>query len=337
MTPGTIIISRTDSIGDVVLTCPVAGFLKEKFPGCRIIFLGQSYTKPIISACDYVDDFIDWSMLKREEEKNRVKIIKETGADAIVHVFPVKDIAVMAYKARIPVRIGTTGRLYHLTTCNRLVPLSRRHSSLHESQLNLKLLRPFDITSCFSLPEIGEHYGLSVKENLPDHFKNLFSGDKFNLILHSLSKGSSREWGLDNYRKLIEILPNDLFTIFITGTEDEGVRIKDMLNGNRPHVTDLTGKLTLTGLISLIGASDGMVAASTGPLHIAAALGKYAIGLYPPIKPLHPGRWAPVGKHTSYIVKNQKCNSCRHKIRCQCIENIQPEEVKQHLMKIINQ
>jgi ADP-heptose:LPS heptosyltransferase len=46
--PKKIVISRTDSIGDVVLTLPLAGILKEKYPKAKIIFLGNTYTKPII-------------------------------------------------------------------------------------------------------------------------------------------------------------------------------------------------------------------------------------------------------------------------------------------------
>ena len=55
-----ILISRTDSIGDVVLTLPVAGILKQTFPGCTIIFLGREYTRAVIEACDHVDQFVAW-------------------------------------------------------------------------------------------------------------------------------------------------------------------------------------------------------------------------------------------------------------------------------------
>ncbi|RYG01290.1 MAG: glycosyl transferase family 9, partial [Chitinophagaceae bacterium] len=44
MIPENIIISRTDSIGDVVLTLPMAKIIKQQFPDCRIAFLGKEYT-----------------------------------------------------------------------------------------------------------------------------------------------------------------------------------------------------------------------------------------------------------------------------------------------------
>ena len=75
-----------------------------------------------------------------------------------------------------------------------------------------------------------------------------------------------------------------------------------------------------------------LYAASTGPLHIAAALGKLTIGLYPPIKPMHPGRWAPLGNLSTFIVKPKKCNKCRKRKVCECLESITPEEVRDHLI-----
>jgi len=56
----TILISRTDSIGDVCLTLPICAALKQKFPSARIVFLGKSYTQAIIESCPAVDEFLNW-------------------------------------------------------------------------------------------------------------------------------------------------------------------------------------------------------------------------------------------------------------------------------------
>jgi len=48
--------------------------------------------------------------------------------------------------------------------------------------------------------------------------------------------------------------------------------------------------------VSFIAHADGMIAASTGPLHIAAAMNKIALGIYAPMRPIFPTRWAPLGK-----------------------------------------
>ena len=70
-----------------------------------------------------------------------------------------------------------------------------------------------------------------------------------------------------------------------------------------------------------------MIAASTGPLHIAAALGKKAIGLFAPMRPIHPGRWKPIGKQANYLVLNIDCSDCRKTMNCHCIREIKTMEV----------
>jgi ADP-heptose:LPS heptosyltransferase len=89
--------------------------------------------------------------------------------------------------------------------------------------------------------------------------------------------------------------------------------------------------MSLNQLIAFIDYSDALVAASTGPLHIAAALGKVAIGIYPPIKPMHPGRWAPVGKKATYLVLDKNCSDCKNEGLCHCMSEIKPHQVKQIL------
>ena len=43
--PQNLLIVRTDRIGDVVLSLPLAGIIKSEFPNCKITFLVREYTK----------------------------------------------------------------------------------------------------------------------------------------------------------------------------------------------------------------------------------------------------------------------------------------------------
>ena len=88
-------------------------------------------------------------------------------------------------------------------------------------------------------------------------------------------------------------------------------------------------------LIDFIALSDGIVSASTGPLHIAAALGKYALGLYSPMRPIHSGRWAPLGKNAQVFTLDNKCNKCRNQHQCPCIAAIQPQVIMDALTSVI--
>jgi ADP-heptose:LPS heptosyltransferase len=257
----------------------------------------------------------------------------ETGADTIIHVFPDRRIARLAKRAGIRQRIGTTNRIYHWLTCNRLVRLSRKNSPFHEAQLNLKLLVPLDAKELYTLEEIGGYYGLSRLVTLPSGVATLPDPERFNLVLHPKSRGSAREWGLENFSELIGLLPPDRFKIFITGTAAEGELIKPLLK-DHPGLVDLTGQLSLGELMAFLARVDGLVAASTGPLHLAAALGIHALGIYPPIRPMHPGRWAPVGPRAVVFVKEEACEACRKTAECACMREINARRLVDYLWRL---
>jgi len=331
MKPSTIILSRTDAIGDTVLTLPMAGVLRSLYPDCRILFLGRSYTEAVVAACEYIDQFLNWDEWKALPPAEAAQAMAATGADTIVHVFPDKQIASLAKRAGLAQRIGTTNRVYHWLTCNRLVRLSRKNSDLHEAQLNLKLLVPLGAREHYSLHEIGGFYGLTRLPPLPASVAALPDPERFNLVLHPKSRGSAREWGLDNFSQLIDLLPQDRFKIFISGTAAEGALMESLFR-DHPFVTDLTGRLSLGELMAFLARADGLVAASTGPLHLAAALGIHALGIYPPIRPMHPGRWGPVGPKAEVFVRPGDCSACRKTADCGCMRGIAPHLLSARLL-----
>jgi ADP-heptose:LPS heptosyltransferase len=302
--PSHIIISRTDSIGDVMLTLPMCGRIKASWPSCKITFLGRAYTQGIIEACEHVDAYLNWDEMKTHAPAQQVETLEACETDAIIHVFPRKEILWLAKKARIPMRICTGHRLHALTKCNKLVFFSRKNSDLHEAQLNFKLLRPLGLSDEVTLAEIADLYGFTkANASLPAQVESMLQANssKRQIIVHPLSKGSAAEWSLENYAELISRLPAENFHVYVTGTADEGERVRASISLQHHNTTDLTGRLSLPELIAFIGRCDALVAASTGPLHIAAATGIHAIGLFSPKRPIHPGRWSPIGKKAEVI------------------------------------
>ena len=327
-----LIISRTDSLGDVMLTLPAAGLMKKIYPGVKIYFIGRSYTQPLIQASEFIDEFVNWDEVSSYPQQQQVEFIKSFNADAIVHVFPDFQIAKIAFRSKIPIRIGTSHRPYHWLYCNERLPIGRKNSTLHESQLNLKLFTPLGAKDAYGLDEIPALYGLKRIKALGNNYKSLLDTQRFNLILHPKSKGSAREWGLDNFGKLINLLPKDKFKIFISGTNEDRKFLLPLLKEFKNDLVDITGQMSLSEFIGFINEADGLVAASTGPLHIAAALGKIAIGLYSPMRPIHAGRWAPIGVRSNYLVIDKQCNKCKNTLDCECIRMITPKSVAELLI-----
>lgn len=319
-----IIVSRTDSIGDVMLTLPVCSWLKKQFEGCSIIFLGKGYTRPVVEAFKDVDAFEDWATYDSLSKDEKVARFKALNAAVIIHVFPNKEIASVAKKAKIPVRIGTSHRAYNLLTCNHRVNFTRKNSDLHESQLNFELLRPLGLNQVPSLEEVIESTKVFQPKrfDLPEEFKDLMGYT----ILHPKSQGSAREWPIEKYMDLANRIVLSGQKVVFTGTEKEGLLFRDQIPENE-NILDSTGKLTLEQLMIFIGKADNLVACSTGPLHIAGFTGINTIGLYSPRRPIHPGRWKALGSGVKIVVKDENCELCGKGNDCDCISDISIENV----------
>lgn len=328
-----IIISRTDAIGDVILTLPVCGLIKKHFPDSEIIFLGRTYTQAIINCCEFVDEFLNADELLKLDDTAATEKLRVLNADTFIHVFPNKRIAQLAKKAKIKNRIGTTNRLFHWGNVNKLVKLSRKNSTLHEAQLNCKLVGPLGINNIPALKELANYLGFTKIPSLNNASLALIDATKINVILHPKSNASAREWSLENYKALINLLPPEKYKIFISGTDKEKIILSDWIKALPTHVVDITGKFSLEEFIAFISNVDFLVAASTGPLHIAAAVGIGAIGIYPPIKPMHPGRWQPIGKKADYVCVDKFCTNCKKNPQnCLCMNEISATEIAKFLV-----
>lgn len=321
--PERILICRTDNIGDVVLTLPLAGYLKSRFPQAQVDLLCRAYVAPAMRHCRFLD-----RVIAVEEAGEPESFFKQGGYDTVIFAYPDRRLAKAARRARVPNRVGTSHRVYHWFTCNRLAHFSRVKSDLHEAQLNFALLRPLGIDYLPSLAEIPPLYGLAAPHD-PAVDARLAPG-KRHVILHPKSNGNGREWPLDHYTALArELAPNPDIRLFVTGSEAEGrllaQQAPDLLA--LPNVSNLCGALSLDGLVALIGACDGLVASGTGPLHLSAALGRPTLGLFPPIKPIDPARWGALGAQATVLVAPQPCAGCLDPAACACMRAITPQAV----------
>ncbi len=317
-----IAISRTDAIGDVILTLPICGYLKSLNPDIKIDFIARNYTKAILNRSENIDTVI----LDTEAEN----YFSNNKPDAIIMVFPDKRISKSAKIHKVKTRIGTSHRWWHWLHLNQRVDFTRKNSNLHEAQLNFELLKALNIDFIPELEEIPHYLGIKEKPKV--------NSSKKRILFHPKSRGSARDWPLDYYKKLALRLSENNYEIFVTGTEKE----EEIINKEDPHffkdspMKNFMGKFSLEELFDFIGESDAMVACSTGPLHIAAIQNVFALGLYPPIKPMHPGRWAPIGKYVKTLTGKSNCINCPLPANCDCMKKISPEKVKSELDSFLN-
>ncbi len=332
LTDKTILISRTDSIGDVILTLPMCVWIKQTFPNSKIIFLGDTYTRPILECLPEIDEIMEWSVLKQMPDANKIDLLKSKQIDVCIHVFPRKEIASLAKRAKIPTRVGTSHRAFHLLTCNIRLGFSRKNSDFHESQLNFELLKPFGIKTLPSLEDISGWMKSfkPVEVELPKNLAEDLKKPTKKVILHPRSQGSALEWPIEKYAIVSGELLAQGYSVYYTGTEQDGVYIRSFIH-HHENCRDTTGKLTLAQLIYFISKCDSLVACSTGPLHIAGILELKTIGLFSDKRPIHPGRWKALGKNVRILVNNGKLEHSKIKAM-NSIEQIESSRVIEALL-----
>jgi len=321
------LLVRTDRIGDVILSTPVAVALKQHFPQARIFFLVRSYTKEIVECHPAVD-----GILVEEEFGNWFKALqrlREENFGTAIFLHPEAKWAVLSWLAGIPQRIGTGFRAYSVFF-NRRVFEHRKVSRRHEVEYNLSLLRPLGIEK----PEVKFLFTIPLEAE--ERIEALLANQGVDpnqplVILHPGSGGSALNWPVQKFAQLAdELFYQHKVRVVVTGVHSEKKLIDEFFRLTKAPVLRLDGQLSLKELGALLRRANLLIANSTGPLHLAVAMGTEVIGLYCPIRPCHPDRWGPYGKPTSVVMppvgECQKCNPsrCPH---YNCMDKISVKDV----------
>ena len=328
--PRRILVSRTDRLGDSMLTLPLCGLLKERYPDAELFFLARAYTQPFVQLSTNLSRVLDWDGLAGLPPSARAQALEELNCDTIIHVFPRAPIAAAARSARIPRRIGTSRRWFHWLYCNELVPVSRRKSNLHEAQLNTliaaKLLGPA-IAAPPSLSVLAAHYALEAPPPAAA-LAHILDPRRFNLVVHPLNSGSAVGWPLHRAAELIALLPADQVNVIISGDTASAAILEPWMSTLARPVAKAIGLAPLS-YASLLGAADGMLASSTGPMHLSAALGRRTLGLFPnAATSSNVRRWQPVGLRAEVLTPAEPCATCAQLgSACDCLKHISGEQV----------
>jgi heptosyltransferase-3 len=332
--PKNILIVRTDKIGDLVLTIPLAGLIKKNFPECKVTFLIASYTAPIIKNHPDIDEYIVY-----QNNKDVLRRIKEKNFDTAILVHPIFNLAKMLFNAKIPVRISTAFRWYSFFFTDKIFE-HRKYGTKHELEHNVELLTPLGIKENINRENVlfniqpGSKAIQQVANTLKSHN---FSPALKTVIIHPGSRGSAIDLPEHKFKELISALAQQLkYNIILTGSNSEIELCERLAVGN--NVINLSGKFSLEELIALISISDLFVANSTGPLHIAAALGKHVVGFYPPVPALSATRWGPYTNKKALFIPEMPCGDKCTKDEClklNCMNSIEIENILQSITEML--
>jgi len=328
-----ILLVRTDRLGDVILTLPLLPLLRKSFPDAYVALLLRRYTGAIVEGNPYVDEFLWYDDGQHLIQfRAMVQTIREKRFDAVIVVYPTIRLAWLMFRAGVPLRVGT-GYRYYSILFNRKVWEHRRDAKRHEVEYNLTLLNELNCR-IDGKPE----FFIKIPTQVESRVKNvLLSSSKGSItpivIIHPGTGGSAREWSAPDFGRLAARLVADGVQVFITGVQGEEQKISEVLSASDGKAISLVGRFDLKELAALIRSASLFVSNSTGPLHLAVAVGTPVVGLYPQHAAMSAKRWGPYTGRNRVLVPKKPidCSECVRKKGepCSCMATISVEEVYQ--------
>ncbi len=329
-----ILIIRTDRIGDLTLTLPMAAEIKKQLPNSKVYFLVKKYTAPLVKLNKYIDEVIEVDNLSFIK---LVSLLKKEKFDVVFHVYPRTNFAFATFISFIKIRVGTGYRWYSFLF-NKKVFEHRKSGDKHELEYNFSLLEKINInvnpnanSVDFSIQPLDK----DVKAIKQAFAENGIESEKPTIIVHPGSGGSAIDLSIEKMKELISLLAQSLkFNIVLTGSEAEKELCESLTVSK--NVLNFSGKFNLTELVALISQSDLLIANSTGPIHLAAALNKYTVGFYPKFNECSAKRWGPYTSKRFIFEPELDCNNCNRK-QCEklnCMNYININKVLDTITKI---
>jgi len=332
--PENILIIRTDRIGDLILTLPMAAAVRKRYPKARINFLVRAYTAELLNGHPYIDEVLILAEKGGEPDtETNIRNLKSRKFDTAIAVSPDFTVAMILFRAGIPVRIGTGYRWYSFLF-NKKIFEHRKTAEKHEAEYNFSLLRPLGITEPLSAETAD--YAVKTDEEALNSVQELIKkggvAEPF-IIVHPGSGGSAVDLPLAKMKVLVKLFAEKTsYGIVLTGSEKEVNLCSELEVHSR--TINLAGRLSLPELTALSSLSRLFIANSTGPIHIAASLGIPTAGFYPKITVCSPKRWRPYSVGNLVFTPPLECSNCTRE-QCEkldCMNTIDIEYVFHEIM-----
>ena len=284
-----LLVIRNDKLGDFMLAWPALAMLRANLPEAHIAALVPEYTASLARVCSYLDEVIVDPKLKGEWKSGRAlaKLLKPGKFDAVITLFSRFDTGLAVWLAGIPLRYAPATKLAQVFY-NRRVAQRRSQSAKPEYEYNLDLVRAFLEGEGVSKPRPIEPPYLEFKPEEARKTKQVFlkkhkiPAARKLVFVHTGHGGSASNLSLLQYAELARKLASKKRHFVLTagpGEEGQARRLAGML-GKIPHSVHLSadGLLPFARHLSF---ADLFISGSTGPLHLAAALGRPTAAFYP--------------------------------------------------------
>ena len=245
--------------------------------------------------------------------------------------------AALARFARIPVRIGFSNSAGSRLFTHKIT----YRKTAHEIARNHDLLEPVGITDAPSAPTISV-----TQEDMntaAEFFESCGIGGNDAVVgFGPGSKWFTKQWGVERYRKLAELITNETACkVVCFGGQDEKGLGKAICRAPSNSVYSAAGSLSIRESAAALKKVSVVITNDNGLMHIAAAAGTPVVAIFGPTVPEF--GFAPWGDNHTIIARDLYCRPCSiHGTKScpekhfRCMKEIESEEVYNAVKKYIS-
>jgi heptosyltransferase II len=266
-----IFVRVTNWIGDAVMNTPALGAIRASYPRSEIVVVANPIVAEILSPHPHCDRVIVFD--KKGNDRGIAGFLRFTAAlrqdrfDVAILLQKAVEAALMAFLARIPVRVGypTDGRRLLLTHST---PFSEEVSRQHHSEHYLHLLRQFRING-------GDgRQRLQCTETELAWADSLLGSGTWAAINPGAAYGSAKRWIPERFAAVGDRLAAEYgVRIVLIGGPGEGEIGCDVEAAMSSKPFNLIGRTSVRQMMAILSRCRLMVTNDSGPMHVAAALG----------------------------------------------------------------
>ena len=298
-----ILVIRPDRIGDVILSTPVFRTLKESFPGAFVGALVSPMTSPLLEHNPSIDVILTDTPADHTGGTSiwgKAREIRSYRFDTALLLMPTQRLAYILFLAGIRYRVGVGHILYEVLTLMHGVSRKNYNPLRHETDYMLDLARKIGAAKIWQTPEL---FVTDDEKKVARDFliKKGFMTDLPIVGLHPGSGGSAPNWTIARYHRLADKISKAGNQVLVTGSGNEK-QIAGFFEAHHiPGLQSSFGELSLRELTAVISQVDLFISSSTGPMHIAAALGVPTVSMFCPLTACSPKLWGPLGNSASVV------------------------------------
>ena len=319
-----ILMVRLSALGDVIHALPALAALRAAFPAAHLGWLVEDRAAGLLAGHPQLD---------RVHVVPRKTWGERAGRDPLAVMPQVRGLVRELRRERYQVALDfqsnfRSGLLAWLSNAPRRIGQPRRYAKegarwlflpeapqgvppeVHKIERNLQLLRPLGV-SIDPVPRPVLPPFEPAAAALLDSLR-AEPGPRVVMSPGVSAFGALKAWREDRFAELARglLARGARVTLAWGGAQEEAqaARIAAAAPGALP--APRTG--SLSQLTALLCAADLFVGVDSGPLHLAAALGRPVLGLY---GPKHPGTYGPYWPGHRIVRSGIECSPCRHR-RC---------------------